>query len=394
MDDIVVNERHAAAIVKRRPYRYRPRPSLALLRRLAVTVAIFLPTIATLVYYGFVCTDRYVSEARFIVRNASKPGAELSGLASMLQLAGLSSAQDDSYSVRDYLLSRDALRELGQTIDVRRVYSDPRADLLSRYDTFLRDRSVESLYRYFERWLTVVVNNTSKVIVLRVETFDAKDSKDIAERLIELGEQFVNRMNDRMEADAVRVSTSEVARAEKRMVDAQVALTAFRNRELILDPGKSAAIVVELVGKLSGELAETRAQIDEMKRSSPNSHSLELLAQRASAIEAQIAAERAKTANDSDGLADKIADYERLMFEQQFATHALGQARAALESARIEARRQQLFLERVVEPSEPDKAMEPRRWQIILTVFGFNVIGIGVIWMTSAGWSEHAAHRR
>ena len=80
-------------------------------------------------------------------------------------------------------------------------------------------------------------------------------------------------------------------------------------------------------------------------------------------------------ANDSDGLAEKIAEYERLMLQQEFSVRSLAQAVAALELARVDARRQQMFLERVVEPGVPDQAMEPRRWRNVFTVLGYNVIG-------------------
>ena len=72
----------------------------------------------------------------------------------------------------------------------------------------------------------------------------------------------------------------------------------------------------------------------------------------------------------------------------------LEQTVTGLESARTEARRQQLFLERVVEPGLPDAAMEPQRWRTICVVFGFNVIGLAVLWLIGAGFREHASAAR
>jgi capsular polysaccharide transport system permease protein len=168
-------------------------------------------------------------------------------------------------------------------------------------------------------------------------------------------------------------------------------VTEFRNRELILDPDKSATMVVMLIGKLAGELAEVRAQIAETQGNSQNSPQLRTMWQRAAAIEQQIAVERGRVANSSDALANKIAEYERLTLQQEFAVTALSHAVAALEVAEVDARRQQLFLERVVEPGVPDKAMMPKRCRTVLTVFGFNVIGLGVLWLIVSGLREHAA---
>jgi capsular polysaccharide transport system permease protein len=71
-------------------------------------VLVLLPTLLTAVYYGAIATDRYVSEARFVIRTASKPSSLAGGLGALLQLVGMSRSEDDAYAVRDFLLSRDA----------------------------------------------------------------------------------------------------------------------------------------------------------------------------------------------------------------------------------------------------------------------------------------------
>lgn len=348
------------------------------------------PTLLATVYYGAIATDLYVSEARFVIRTASKPANMLGGLNALLQLAGLSRSQDDAYAVRDFLMSRDALQQLEKRVDLVAMYHHHDVDPLVRYPSLLFPASEEGFYRYFQHRLTAVVNNTTGVTTLRTEGFRPEDSLTVARALLDLGEDLVNRLNSRMQEDAVRVATAEVARAERRRIDAQVALTSFRNRELILDPGKSSAIVVELIGRLASQLADVRTQIGETQANSPNSPQLQTLRQRAAALERQIGVERGRVANSSDGLAEKIATYERLMLEQEFSVQSLAQAETALGMARVDARRQQMFLERVVEPGLPDEATVPRRWRSVFTVLGFNLIGAGVLWLLLAGLREHA----
>jgi capsular polysaccharide transport system permease protein len=352
---------------------------------------VLLPTVAAGAYYGAIATDLYVSEARFIIRTANKPANLVSGLNALLELAGMSHEQDDEYAVRDFLTSRDALTQLESQLNLRAIYADPKADFLTHYPSLIFGKSEEDFYRYFSERLTVVVNNTTGVTTMRVEAFNAHDSYAISGALLDLGESLVNKLNVRMQQDTVRLAEAEVARAEQRRIENQIAITAFRNHELILDPEKSSAMVVELIGRLAGELATVRTQIAETRGNAPNSPQLQSLQQRASAITQQISLERSRVANSSDGLAEKVAEYERLMLQREFAVRTLAQAVAALETARLEARRQQLYLERVVEPGVPDEAIMPRRWRMILTVFGFNVIGVGVLWLIGAGLREHAA---
>lgn len=351
---------------------------------------VLLPTLLALLYYGVLATDRYVSEARFVIRTASNPAGVAGGLGALLQLVGMSRSQDDAYAVRDYLLSRDAMHALAGQVDLAAIYRNPDADPLLLYPSLLFRDTDEGFYRYFGHRLSVIVNNTSGLTTMRVEAFRADDAAKVARVLLGLGEDLVNRLNIRMQEDAVRIASAEVARAEQQRIDSQVAVTAFRNRELILDPGKSSSIVVQLIGALSSQLADTRMQIAEMQGNAPNSPQLDGLRQRQAAIERQIATERARVGADSDGLAEKIETYERLVLEQEFAVRTLAQAVSAQEMARVDARRQQLFLERVVEPGVPDEATEPERWRNVFTVLGFNVIGAGVLWLLIAGLSEHA----
>jgi capsular polysaccharide transport system permease protein len=369
------------------------RRSRAGLGRLLRVLLVLAPTLLAAAYYGLIATDRYVSEARFVIRTAAKPASTIGGLNALLQLAGMSRSEDDAYAVRDFLTSRDALRRLRERLNLERIYGPPDADFVARWPSIFYGPSDEMLHLYFQRMLSVVVNSSSGLTTLRAQAFRAEDAQEVATELLAFGEDLVNRLNVRLQDDAVRVAAAEVTQAEERRIANQIAITAFRNRELILDPGRNSAIVVELIGRLSGELADLRAQIGEMQGNAPNSPQMNGLAHRAAAIERQIALERARVGNGSDGLADKIAEYERLMLEREFSVRSLSQAVSALEAARVEARRQQLFLERVVEPGRPDEATMPQRWRTALTVFGFNVIGFGVLWLIWSGLREHAGEK-
>lgn len=356
-----------------------------------VLVLLLVPTLLAALYYGFLADDRYVSEARFLIRSGAQTGNTLGGVGALLQLAGLSRSQDNAYVVRDFLTSRDALRQLGERVDLARIYGHRDADLLVRYPSPLYPATREGLYRYFQHRLAVVVNLDSGLTTLRVEAFQPADAERIAATLLDLGEDLVNRLNERMRTDTIRVAEDEVRRAQERRIATEVAVTAFRNRELMLDPDKSSAMVLQTIGRLAAEEAETRAQIAALRASAPTSPQLPPLLRQTAALQQQIETERARVGSGSDGLADKIATFERLTLEQDFATRTLTQAMAALEAARTEARRQALFLERVVAPGVPDEATQPKRVAMVLTVFGFNVLGVGLLWLLGTGLREHAA---
>jgi capsular polysaccharide transport system permease protein len=212
----------------------------------------------------------------------------------------------------------------------------------------------------------------------------------MATGLLALAEEKVNELNARIRDDAVRVAEGQVQRSEARLSEAMVQMTGFRNRELMMDPNKSSIILSELIGHLGSDLAETQSLAAEKASSSPDDPGLQALRQHAAALQNQIQAERGKIASDSSGLADKLAAYERLTMERDFAKAALTKTSDALDLARAEARRQQLFLERIVSPQLSDYPMMPASLWTFFTVFALNLIALMIIWLMRTGVQEHA----
>lgn len=355
--------------------------------KVAFLAAVMLPTALSALYFGVIASDRFVSEAVFVVRSAKPPLP--GGLGGLLQMVGISRSQDDSYSVQEYLLSRDAVAALSQRLPLRDMFHRPGADFVARYPNLLQGSTEEELFQYYKSRVSVIHGAATGLTTLKVETFRPEDSLAINRTLLEQGETLVNRMNERIRADAIRFSEAEVKRGEERLVETQIAITEFRNRELMLDPSKSSLIVAELIGRLSAELAVMTAQLREVRASSPSSPQIPGLERRIAALEGQIALERQRVSSTSDGLAEKIAGYERLNLQREFAVKALVSAVTGLEVARNEARRQQLYLERVVEPHVADYSEQPRRLRSVLLTFAGSMMLFFVGWLLLAGVREH-----
>lgn len=369
-------------------FRMKAAPSVMSGSKIAFLLVVAVPTALSALYFGLIASDRFVSESTFVVRSAKSPLS--GGLGGLLQIVGITRSQDDAYSVQEYLLSRDAVAALAQTLPLRDMFNRPGADFFARYPNPLYRSSDEELFQYYKSRVSVVHGATTGLTTLKVETFLADDSLKINQTLLGLGEALVNRMNERIRADAIRFAEAEVKRGEERLVETQVAITEFRNRELMLDPSKSSLIVAELIGRLSAELAAVTAQLREVEASSPSSPQIPGLQRRIAALDGQITLERQRVSTASDGLADKIAGYERLTLQREFAVKALASAVTSLEVARNEARRQQLYLERVVEPHIPDYAEQPRRLRTVILVFAGSLMLFFVGWLLLAGVREHS----
>lgn len=367
--------------------------SLAWLSRrqnVLVPLAIFLPTILAGIYYFGLAKDQYESEARFVVRSAAKPQMP-GGLGFLVQL-GLARSQDDSFVVQDFMTSRDAIDQLQAKLPLRNMFQQ--GDFLSKYPSLLYGKSDEQFYRYFQRMVSVVHVDKTGIATLTTRAFRGTDAYDLAITLLGLSEALINRMNARLHSDAVSASATELENAQKRVVDAQTALTDFRNRELIVDPANNAVALAELVARLSTELAGTQAQLAETRAASSSSPQVPLLQRKMRALEDQIAQERRRISDDGTGLAARISRYERLSLEREFANRMLSAAETELARAKGEASRQQLYLERLVQPHVPDHSTLPKRARALLTVFAANLLFALVGWLIYAGIQEHVPNAR
>ena len=110
---------------------------------------------------------------------------------------------------------------------------------------------------------------------------------------------------------------------------------------------------------------------------------------RLAAFRRQLAEERAKIAGGAGSLATKFSEYETLAAERTLAERAMAAASTALDTARLDARRQKLYLERIVSPSVADKATEPNRFRAILMVLISTLLIYGIGWLVWAGLREH-----
>jgi capsular polysaccharide transport system permease protein len=79
-----------------------------------------------------------------------------------------------------------------------------------------------------------------------------------------------------------------------------------------------------------------------------------------------------------------------LTLRQEFASKELTSALGALESARAEARRQQIYIEPVVSANLPDKALYPKRLTSILIIFVSCFLIYSIALLLLAGVNEHA----
>lgn len=351
-------------------------------------VTVFLPTILAILYYGFIASDVYISESRFVIRSPQKQTQ--TGLGAFLQGAGFSKSQDDTYTVHDFITSRDALQQLNSRFNVVQNYGSPRIDRFSRFGGIAPDTSFEALYRYYQKHIVEVSNDSaSSITTLHIRAFTAEEARSINASLLDMSEQLVNQLNERGRQDMIRFAQSEVATAEAKAKAAALALSTYRNKKGIFDPEKQSALQLQQVTKLQEELIATKTQLAQIRSVTKNNPQIAVLQKKVEILQGEIAAETAKVAGGDHSLSGQAAEYERLALERGFADKQLASALSSLEQARNEAQRKQLYLERIAQPSLPDYPLEPKRVRNILSTIIVSIIIWGILALLIAGVKEH-----
>lgn len=314
-----------------------------------------------------------------------------SGIGALLQGAGISNAQGDAFSVRDFILSRDALRQLNDKGRLDKSFGNERVDLIRRFaglDPW--NNNFEGLHRYYtDRVVGVGLDPASSILTLTVRAFSAEEALRINQHLVEMSEDLVNQLNERIRRDMIRFATVDVEIAQKKAEDAVLAMAKFRRQKSVFDPEKQSPMHLELVERLEGELIAAKAQLSRITELAPDNPQIPGLRKQVQSLQDSIVQETQKVAGGSQSLSEKAVEYERLAFAREFAEKQLAAAMASLEGASNEARRKQVYLERLVQPGMPDVAVEPRRLRSVFAVFALGTIAWGILTILLAGVREH-----
>ena len=382
-----------------RPQEPRRWPWFAKMWRKPFFLLVIVPSLLVAGYLYGIAAPQYVSEARFVVSSrggGTDIGAQIAGMRSMAGAAlggfGGGAASSEATSIRDFLTSLDAVMRAHSHLDLISLWQRPEADPIAR----LWRSEPELLARYFNGMVNVSLDPMTNVTTLRVRSFRPEDSKALAEELLHSAEALVNRLSERARNATLQIAHQEAEGAERRVQESRAALVRFREQEKELDSAGAVQSAVALRGQFEGMLAQARAELTErLKFMQPDNPALQATRNRIEALERQITAERSRHTEGAsvagEGvLSRQLAAFERLMLEREFADRQLASATASLESARVEAQRQQIFLSRIAEPNLAVYPLYPRKLTNLVSIFIGLAIAYGIGWLLIVGMREHA----
>lgn len=361
-------------------------------RRGAYGLLVVLPTLLTLAYLALVASPQYESKSEYVVRGMQPEAPAASGLAELFGgQQGIGSAGREAGTIRDFLLSPDAIAALKtRGIDVVALYNRKDVDFFSRL-RFDKPRA-ETVLDYYRDHVRVDYDKEEGVTRLSVRAFSPGDARRVAQVLIELGEGRVNAFNRRALDAGIEVAKTDLGSAEQELLRIQSEMTGFRDLTNDIDPARSGEGGRAQLQQVEGELEKQRAELAAMLRAlSPSSPQVITQRGRIAALGQAAASMSAKLTGGGNSAARELAGYEELKLRQDFAAKRYETARAALESAKAKVAQQRLFFVSVVTPNLPEKPVRPMPLRTTLALFIALTVAFAIGWLILAGIREHQA---
>ncbi len=207
----------------------------------------------------------------------------------------------------------------------------------------------------------------------------------MAQAVLASSEHLVNDLSARARSDTLRNSEKEVRRAERRLKTALARLREFRDREGIIDPQKTADATQSLAGRIRDEIVRADTELSTVKHyMRADAPSVKILEARLASLQTQLHSVESEVTDTeksrSEVLSRVMGVYEQLESERTFAEKSYQYALEALDRARMNADRQQVYIAGFVQPSLPEQSLYPKRVRSVGLTAGLSC----VVWLLGA----------
>lgn len=319
---------------------------------------VLLPAVASFAYLAVVAAPQFRSEARLVVRGNLETVSNVSGAPAGNGIPQVANTQEARVVV-DYLRSRAMVDALQQQLDLKRVFGVSERDPVFALSP---EASTEDLVAYWNRQVSVSLEQMSGVIKVQVYAFSPQSAALLAAAVVRQAELVTNDLTARNRSDRVVQAEAEERAAFTELAVVRTALEAFRNNQGTLDPTRSASDAFAVIAKLrdqrsalNTDLNAARARLDE------DSPVVRALKERLRSLDEKIGALDTTLLGDAStaGSSGNLMAGTELEASRRLAEQRLKQAEAELIEARAERGRQQVYILAFMAPTLPHEKAFP-----------------------------------
>ncbi len=360
------------------------------LSKLLFFAVVLIPLISSIYYNFFYATPVYISTSKVIVKSLGSPQAP-EGLSAFLSTLGiLQPTTSGAYLVMDYILSKDAMFKLEEKFALKEHFSSQNWDILKRFDPFNIDSSYENFYEYYKgKVVEAYIDSHSGVLAIKVRSAQPEYSYAIAEELIKLSEEFVNKLNERSAKTALSYYKEQLLKSKKRVRDFSEKIKLFLNKKKLISPEHQIAVILQLVAELQSILISKQLELSTLKSVAPQNPKIRELEREIELIKKRIDKFLKELVGSKNSLATHSVELELLKSELLMLQKEVEMNLIAFLQAQNQAYLQHLFIETVERPRMPDAPMEPRRFRNVFITFVICFALWGVLALFISGVKEH-----
>jgi capsular polysaccharide transport system permease protein len=342
----------------------RRRKLVLLLARLSAFVV--LPTIIAAYYFYAVATPMYATNSEFVVQQSEGQSAGGFGAFLPSQL----NTNQDSVAIQNYITSKEAMLRLDADVGFKAHFQQDWIDPIQRLDV---DATNEDAYKYYKKYVKIGYDPSEGIMRMEVVAADPVMAQRFAEALIRYAEERADSLTRRKREDQLSVAQENLAEAEARRREAQVALVDLQQQAIVVDPEAVLASIRGQINQREIELQEKKLQLTALlDNPRPNQSRVAGVQADIGRLEAVIEELNARMTASTTG-ADSLTELSSKvkLAEADLATRdmMLQSALQNMETATLEASRQTRYLSRNVDPIVPDAATYPRKFENTILTF-------------------------
>jgi capsular polysaccharide transport system permease protein len=327
---------------------------------LSFFLLVLLPAAIGSSYLFFRAAPQFNSSAAFSVRSENV-GNPLDALSAITQIG--SSSASDSVVLYDSIRSQPMMLKLDAKLDLRSIYNRDPDDFIFSLGT---DITTEDLLDYWDRMVSVSIDESSGILELETFAFQPEDANLILAAILEECSKLVDDLSRIAQADAMKYAVEDLTTAEERLRATRRRIAAFRVENEMIDPSADAGNHMTVLSALQSQLAEALVGRESLNGyAGVNDPRIAERDRMISAIQKQIELVRSSVSQVTDGrsaFSDVMGRYEELLVDLQFSQDAYTAARASEELARAEARRRNRYLAVHIPPTTAEESLYPRRF--------------------------------
>ena len=342
-------------------------------------------SLIVVIYFGFIASPRYATQTQFVVKQSGANELPLSGFASF---ATVSPTTKDALIIKRFIESKEMALVLDNAVSLRAHYQELQWDWFSRLN---KSAKLEEYVEYYQNHIQVQHDEMSDVLEIEVQAFTPEYTLKVANAVLDISEEFINGLGNKMVTEQVAFAQMEVERKYEDFKRQQHELLKFQDDKQLFSPEEESGALLEAINQLQGEVIKAEARYKElanvMRRTAP-----EVKAQKnlVDSLKAQLIEERERLISENDFSLNQInSDFQEIKLNTQLASDLYASSLVSMETVRAEAYRKLKHLLVVEKPALPEDESYPRRFYNIVTWFLLILIGYLITRLVVAIVKEH-----